>query len=238
MGFCGVVSRQVPTILRVLRAHFMLTPLLEDQRRLCPKPDIVFDIGSQYGDTTKEYVELFPRARVFGFEPAPENFAKAETLLRGRAQLVNAAVSDHSGTAFLNINTHSGTHSLFAIGALRFWKEPATTKQTIAVPCVSLDDFCSAQRIERIDILKMDIQGAELRALEGARRLLASCAIGLLAIEVEFQPLYEQQPLFEDLALFLRKYGYGLYNLYDLQVVAGRLSWADAIFVCCREDAF
>lgn len=59
-----------------------------------------------------------------------------------------------------------------------------------------------------IDILKMDIQGGELLALKGAQSLLEASRIRLLALEVEFKPLYKDQPLFWDICAYLYRFGY------------------------------
>jgi FkbM family methyltransferase len=208
--------------------------LLGDQKRLVPDAALIFDVGMHHGHTTKEYLDGFPAARVHGFEAEPGNLARAKALLERygkRVELVPAAVSDVRGTATLNVNSDDGTHSLLEIGALEHWRGHAVTKQRIQVDCVALDGYCEESGISSIDILKIDIQGAELKALLGARRLLEARRIRLIAAEVEFQPLYKGQPLYEDVALWLRSVGYGLVGLYDLQVVGGTLSWADAIFV-------
>lgn len=208
--------------------------LFADQKRLVPAASVIFDVGMQHGHTTKEYLEGYPQACVYAFEAEHDNFERGKSMLKdygSRVQLLETAVSDTTGRRILNINTHDGTHSLLEVGAVQYWLQPASTKQRMEVDCVALDDFCQSRSISHIDILKMDIQGAELQALTGARQLLAKKVITLLALEVEFRPLYKGQPLYEDIAIFLRGYGYRLLNFYDLKYVNGVLSWADAIFV-------
>ncbi|MBK8338698.1 MAG: FkbM family methyltransferase [Flavobacteriales bacterium] len=46
-----------------------------------------------------------------------------------------------------------------------------------------MDAFCAEQRIERIDFLKLDIEGSELPALKGAERLLREGRIGCVMVE-------------------------------------------------------
>jgi len=188
----------------------------------------------QHGDTTKEYLDAFPRAKVFGFEPERENFARSQALLSSygnRVCTINAALSDRSGMEVLNVNSHDGTHSLFEIGDSKFFDGPVNTVARTEVQAIALDDFCVQNSVSRIDILKMDIQGAELKALRGGDRLLRDGKIGLLALEVEFHRLYDGQPLFHDVASFLNEVGYQFHRLYDLRYINGALSWADAIFL-------
>jgi hypothetical protein len=108
----------------------------------------------------------------------------------------------------------------------------------VEIPVTTLDQFCAKNGVERIDILKMDIQGAELPALRGASRLLREGRIGLIFTEVEFVPLYEQQGLYHHIAEFLEQHDFELHNFYDLNVnrEVGQLLWADAIFLSSKGE--
>ena len=63
--------------------------------------------------------------------------------------------------------------------------------------------------------MKIDVQGAELDVLRGAPRLLAEALV--VHTEVEFVPLYREQPLFADVDQTLRGAGYGLFALEEIQ---------------------
>ena len=88
--------------------------------------------------------------------------------------------------------------------------------------------------IDQIDVLKLDLQGSELRALRGAEGLLRRRAIRLVAAEVNFVPLYRDMPLFWNVSAYMLSLGYALNGLYDLhhrRDGSGGLRWAYAIFV-------
>jgi hypothetical protein len=88
------------------------------------------------------------------------------------------------------------------------------------------------QDINHIHLLKLDVQGAELKVLQGSTRLLARKAIGLIYAEVEFIPLYQNQPLFHDVSAWLYAYGYRCFGLYNLAYQRnGQLTYGDAIFI-------
>ena len=200
----------------------------------------IVDAGVQLGHSSEEYLRAFPNCRVFGFEPEDANFAAALAHLAAyvdRVQLVKCALSDITGESRLHVNSHNGTHSLFAIGDQRYWEGYAATVAVRTVDTVALDSYCEAQGVAAIDILKMDIQGGELRALKGAKKLLERNAVSLIALEVLFHSLYQSQPMFWEIAEYLRSFGYGFHGLFECHYHSRNsnvLSWADAIFLAPR----
>jgi FkbM family methyltransferase len=150
------------------------------------------------------------------------------------------AISDKTEIRSFFFNKNNGTNSLLRIAPESGKYVDANEMQNIGsidVQTTTLDNFCLDKHIERIQILKIDIQGGELMALRGATGLLEKQTIDLLYVEVLFVPLYKGQAYFCDLHEFLAQYGYVLYGLYGLDF--GRnsvLSWADAIFINSRVE--
>jgi FkbM family methyltransferase len=200
----------------------------------------VVDAGAHHGETTAQYLEHFPGSRVIALEPEPENFAVARATLAAfgdRVELLPAALAEADGSVCLRRTSHSGAHSLLEVGDMRYYDAPVETLAPLEVRAISLDTLCASRGLDRLDILKMDIQGAELMALRGARGLLARQAIGVIALEVLFQPLYRDQPTFWDIADHLRGLDYALQGLHEQRHHAGNhavLRWADAVFVAPR----
>jgi FkbM family methyltransferase len=200
-------------------------------------PLTVIDGGMHHGQSTEKYALAFPACRIFGFEPEAANFETTRARLvpfEERVRMFPVGLSDDGGIAELKINSHDGTHSLFEIGDLSHWDEMATTVDRRSIGTVTLDQFCADQGITHVDVLKLDIQGGELRALKGAEGLLRRRTIRLIAAEVNFVPLYRDIPLFWDVAAYMAALGYALHGLFDLHHTldgSGALRWADAIFV-------
>jgi hypothetical protein len=78
----------------------------------------------------------------------------------------------------------------------------------------TLDAWSDDAGISAIDVLKLDTQGSELGVLRGARRRLRTARA--LEVEVEFNPIYQGQPLFGDVDRFLRRRGFLLWRLGNL----------------------
>jgi hypothetical protein len=86
------------------------------------------------------------------------------------------------------------------------------TKRTITVD--TLDNWATREGVTEISFLQLDTQGSELDVLRGATRTLQS--VWAVRAEVEFNPIYSQQPLFGDVDRFLRDHGFVLWRLANL----------------------
>jgi FkbM family methyltransferase len=82
----------------------------------------------------------------------------------------------------------------------------------IDVEIVTLDSFCEIEGISEIDFLQIDVQGADLDVLHGARKLLDRSVLAI-QVEVEFNELYKGQPLFADIDIFLRSQHFNLFDI-------------------------
>jgi FkbM family methyltransferase len=210
---------------------------LDQQRLLEASPvRVIFDVGANVGDTAQQYRTLFPGATIHAFEPFPavyrelaDRFA-ADPAVRPH----QAAVTDASGTRRLYVNEAHVTNSLLPVNpASGDWARagaPQGPDKAVDVPAITLDEFCAAEGLRGIDLLKMDIQGGEGMALEGAAGLLARKAVRVVYLEVEFAPLYEGQAYFCDITRILNRHGYRVFGLYNLVHEDRGLGWGDAIF--------
>jgi FkbM family methyltransferase len=142
----------------------------------------VLDIGANVGCYTMLFARWTGEAgHVYAFEPAAESRAGLERHLAlndlsARVTVRPEAVSDRSGeAAFLDAGTHGDNRIV-----------PGATSATRTVSALSIDDFCEAARITP-DVIKIDIEGAELAALRGARRTIAAGGASL-ALFMELHP--------------------------------------------------
>lgn len=132
--------------------------------------DVALDVGANVG----AYALLLgqwvrPGGRVYAFEPAPEAFAglTRHVEMNGLGEVVRpvqAAVSDHAGTADLVADGIQGTNRIASSGS--------GTPNRVLVQAVTLDEFCSQVGITP-KFLKIDVEGAELAVLRGARETIA-----------------------------------------------------------------
>lgn len=187
---------------------------------------VVLDVGSNVGAVAKEYLRLFPEARVHCFEPVPATFAQLRASLGGssRATLHQQAVGTAVGTTKMFIGGNSLTNSLV---------KSDNHSNEIEVPVTTVDAFCSQHGIRVVDLLKVDAEGFDMEVLKGAIGLLSSGRVNFILIEVTPNRSVQQHVWLGDVQSFLEPLGFQLYGLYD-QMLAwdGRpmVQFANALF--------
>ena len=135
-------------------------------RKVLSPGAVVADAGANIGI----YSEFLSRCvgangAVHAFEPSPENFERlqAATCKLANVHASRAAVGEHSGKSELYISDKLNVDH-------RTYSAEATSRRTIPIEMVALDDYFKAG--ERVDLVKIDIQGYEVHALRGAKRIL------------------------------------------------------------------
>lgn len=196
---------------------------------------VIFDVGAYVGDVAATYKKMFPQSSIHCFEPFPDSFQKLNNLCRDESiKAHQIAFSNKKGKTTFHTNVDLSCNSLLppTEGEFKCYSAKSIKDGEIQVETDTIDNFCADAGISGIDILKMDVEGAEVKVLEGASRMLSNQAIKLIYSEVMFIPHYTGGCLFHELAAHLGKYGYTLLNFYHLRSAKnGQLRWGNAIFL-------
>lgn len=196
---------------------------IEDISRKLSDVSVVLDVGSREGEDSLILKGLFPAAKIYAFECTPHSIKKwKENIEDENIILIEKAVCDFSGqTPFYVMNPkkcitphpngNQGANSLFVsnpnypLEKLGYDMEKRI-QDRIIVPCTTLYDWAEQNDINKVDVIWMDIQGAELLALKGMGELLHT--VKAIHLEVEFYEEYIGQPLFQDVNDFLVEKGF------------------------------
>jgi FkbM family methyltransferase len=181
-------------------------------------PLIIFDIGSRDCEQSIEFYKAFSNSKIYAFECNPNTLPLCEkniTKYSDRIALVPKAVNSFSGTCtFFPINQketvttwkdgNPGASSLFKSNG-QYTVEKYVQDET-AVPCITLSDFMVESNINKVDIIWMDLQGAELLALKSMGEFLKKTRY--IHTEVSYRPMYDGQVLFNELHSFMTDMGF------------------------------
>lgn len=180
------------------------------------RPKVIFDCGANIGFVTHQLHRLFPEATVHAFEPNPTVFKRLDTYYQKNTYVRchNIGVGDIDGQLRFNINKNSGTSSFLAPNQYHKDNLASSNITVQEVPVVRLGSFMEQEGIEHVDILKLDIEGFEIKAMSGIPDL--SERVSLIFTEVNLIPTYQGQPLIEDITSFLREKGFQLFNFYGI----------------------
>jgi FkbM family methyltransferase len=219
--------------------HLELIALLNN---LAGQVDIV-DIGAHGTPSFEVYTPLLSgKASVIGFEPNPNECTRLNLKANRSRRFEPFAIAD-GGQHTFHICRSPLTSSLLRPNRplLVRYENLSELCEVVAleqIATVRLDDVVG---IERIDFLKIDVQGATLSVLQGAPRLLANTLV--IHSEVEFSPIYEGEALFSECEQYLRTRGYMFHHFHQIEgrrvragdrfvgVKASQQLWADAVFV-------
>ncbi|MBI5844607.1 MAG: FkbM family methyltransferase [Deltaproteobacteria bacterium] len=139
------------------------------------KGDTVFDIGANVGRFTSLAAALAgPKGRVYSFEPQqyPRKILTQMKSVRSLSQviIVDKALSDSPGTAEITIPLKDGWKPKSACGHLDGENEDPHKTETVGVS--TLDAFCEENGVGRLDFIKCDVEGAELKVFRAGTRVL------------------------------------------------------------------
>jgi FkbM family methyltransferase len=176
----------------------------------------VIDLGANVGLYTLLFGRLVgPSGQVIGFEPGPKSFKLLSRNIEENGyrniRAENAAVADKTGRIDLYV-CKTGESDNRVEGAI----DPGNDWERVSVPCFAIDDYFGDQRV---DFIKMDIQGSEYPALRGMRNtLIRNSAIQLV---VEFTPssIVDMDGFFN----LIKEIGFSLFDVNDRSLTRERL---------------
>jgi FkbM family methyltransferase len=175
--------------------------------------DVVVDVGASIGVVALLAARI--GCRVLAIEPERSNYdrLRANVLLNDlQIETLQLAITDHRGMATLYVFPphRRGHHTLAPSDA-------AIATQT--VECTTIDDILEREGIDHVDLLKIDVEGAEPEALAGAAQSLAGGAIRRIVFEIAREPLLRMGHQIEEVIGPLRAAGYSIRSFEGKEVV-------------------
>lgn len=192
--------------------------------------DVMFDLGAHVGYFTIAGAKrVGAQGAVHAFEALPANADALQANVRANqmrnVHVNRVAVADASGSILLHIPAQRDHDAGGAATIMDFF--PAAT--ALDIPAVALDDYIAAQSVGRIALVKMDIEAAEVRALRGMMRTLASQPPRRILSEVNTVRLRDSGYAPDILHTMLATYGYTSWQIQRERLIAARADTQTAV---------
>lgn len=186
--------------------HYLIA--LDVIRRKFPDDDgVVVDIGAYDADSTSYFARSLPNNRILGFEPNPGPYQKGLKNIRGQrnVELYNIGFSDKKADVDFYVTKDSVSSSILSV------KDNAefSFDRVIQATMTTLDDFFASY--DNILLLKLDVQGGELKVLEGGEQTLRKTR--LVLTEVLNSDFYDGGCLYYEVDSLLRRNEFRIYSI-------------------------
>lgn len=175
------------------------------------KNDSIFiDVGANIGVYSIIAASKIKKGRVYAFEPIPNTVAilKQNIYLNNisdQVTIIEKVASDKSGKEKFNIQDISEVSHI---------STKDDKSQNTLIPSIRLDDFCKERNIRYIDVLKIDVEGAEMKVLKGVELYLKMNKIRILIIELNVNnSLYGSSS--NEILNYLKRFNYKTYKITE-----------------------
>jgi FkbM family methyltransferase len=164
-------------------------------------PSLVIDVGAQVG--TPELFNIFPDAHHLLVEPVVECLPTLHALAArlASAEVVNAAVSDSVGSARLSVTPSRQYASI----------EQVLGEESREVKVVTVDSLCAERQFVGTVLLKIDVDGVEVKALMGAQATLQGDCVVVVEASIG-----DDLPRFNRVVECMSGFGFDVYDVVDV----------------------
>jgi FkbM family methyltransferase len=179
-----------------------------------PSTSIVVEAGTADGSDTLFFSDIFKNGMVYGFEPEPICFQQTMNKIQGRnnVEVVDVALSDKAGTSTFYVSDRFG--EAWGSSSLLKPKEhlevhpEISFKKEISVQTLNLDEWFKSKSLDHIDLMWLDMQGAEPFVLRNAPHALSKTKY--LYTEISLIETYEGVEKYGTFKTFLQDSGFDI----------------------------
>lgn len=204
------LKRYVQEVILIDKAAHLSKPVLFlKSKNLFSKNPVVIDIGAAHGDTTEYFLKLIPNSRVFTFEANPELASGIRKRFSGRpVNFFSLALSDKEGKLIFNLTGNTFNSSYKTISE----NEQFQTVKSVEVTSLPLDTVMEKETdVKVIDLLKLDVQGAESDVIRGAFKTLQKTK--MIIVEQSVSTPYEGGSMYYEVDELIRNAGFELLDI-------------------------
>jgi FkbM family methyltransferase len=172
---------------------------------------VIFDVGANIGKWSLHCLQIAPQVELHLFEPSAFTYSRLlENTWPQNVYINNFGLGEKDETLTLHIfDDASGMNSLYARRGIG-WHEVVKTEQ---IEIRTVDRYCDEHSIQKIDFMKVDVEGHDFSVLKGAEQMLSSHKISMIQFEYGGCNL-DARVYLRDIWEFLQSRGYKLAKIY------------------------
>ena len=196
-------------ILMDTAAHLSKPVLFLQSKKLLSKNPVVIDIGGANGDSTEYFLKMIPNSRIYTFEANPDLASRIKERFADKSvHAYSMALSDKEGKLTFHITDNSLSSSYKTISANNQFR----TVNSVEVISSPLDTVMEKEKdVSEVDILKLDVQGAESDVIRGATNTLQKTK--MIIVEQSVRTPYEGGSMYYEVDDMIRKAGFELLDV-------------------------
>jgi FkbM family methyltransferase len=177
------------------------------------KDDIknIMEIGSLDGADSLLFKNHYPKANVFCIEGLPDNYNQYLKDLTNITP-INAVIADYNGIIKYHYKNINGIHGILDRGQ-------EYGSKVLELPCYTIKTICENYKINSIDIVKIDVEGATYEILNSMGNILKT--IKIMHIETESYPFFNNQKLHDTVSNFLIEKGFTMIDMSSVNIAGG-----------------
>jgi len=170
--------------------------------------DVFIDVGASKGNVSQTINYLFPKAKIYAFEPIEKELEILKSKIKGKSLILEKlALTDKVGQAQFYIFSYTPVSSLLKmVNQFEDKFNHSSTEEKIIVKTSTLDKYFANKNLKGCVVLKIDTQGTEYLILKKGVETLKK--ISIIIIESSFSKMYHNQYLFSDIYKLLTNQGF------------------------------
>ena len=189
-------------------------------------PNYIVDVGCGYGEWTKKLLNIFPMSNFYLYDADKNNFEKLALLKENNKNI-------HFKICLLSDDNRPYKFYNMGYGSSIFEEQTSHNRTVEEIISTTLDqELPDELKNQNNNLIKLDVQGSELKVLEGLKDTINSFEV--IILEVSIHNYNKDSPLFDKVMNYMNEKNYRLYDLFDLKRLGNNNSFLvqfDCVFV-------
>jgi len=196
-------------------------------------PNYIVDVGCGYGEWTKKLLNIFPMSNFYLYDADKNNFEKLDLLKENNKNI-------HFKICLLSDDNRPYKFYNMGYGSSIFEEQTTHNRNIEEISSTTLNqELPDELKKQNNNLIKLDVQGSELKVLEGLKDTINSFEV--IILEVSIHNYNKDSPLFDKVMNYMIEKNYRLYDLFDLKRLGNNKSFLvqfDCVFVRNNSELF